>query len=258
MFKLSKLLVVLFSCFIFGYSKIQAHVKYVKIVVVGDKTEGKTAIIERLKNDNFVCEDPTDDFSFYQEGYKDYSLKVYDTPGWKYYFEKVAELLPGTHITLIVVDMTLPCGDTRREYINRIFSKAFAQTRGCNGTIMFVGAKCDQRTNLIVNYTETFNFIKDISREIGSKFIISSAYLGTFDVYSPNGTLERSGRRDLVWETFVEVAPSSHLYDYDKNLSDQQFVGSLERARLEKARDEANERARIARREADAKLCNVA
>ncbi|MDR1364291.1 MAG: hypothetical protein LBJ32_01485 [Oscillospiraceae bacterium] len=249
--EIKRLVVILFGFFMaIGGQFTLAHTRYVKVVIVGDYSEGKTGLYYRIRDDIFTGDDGGQEFLYFQNGFKDLSIKIWDTPGLKNYFNDIAGLLSNSNFVLICIDVVAPFNKARREYFNKIYENSKAKLAD-NGKIVLVGTKGDFSTKFMMDYSENFNMVKNISFVNNSDFFVTSSYKGTFELYDCNGMLIKSGGRELISEYIYEKSQFMPLLEYDKNLHDNKFEGLFKRKNLEEMLEAKSAEARQARYERD-------
>ncbi|BED92428.1 MAG: Ras family protein [Candidatus Paraimprobicoccus trichonymphae] len=173
--KFKKLIVFVFAFFCL-FAQVSA-LRYLKVVIVGNFSDGKTGIWSRMKNENFNAHTGmSDDFRYFQKGLgnTDVNMKVHDTPGMEKYYSEVVDFLQRANYVFIVHDLSTEYYDYSGNYITEIYDDASCEIAP-DGKIVFVGSKSDQRNLSSSKYTQNFGFLRDFLESMDCEFIITSS-----------------------------------------------------------------------------------
>lgn len=133
----------------------------VKITIVGESSVGKTSLSQRIAYDKFTVDtETTIGAAFCQFRHISdniiYSFKLWDTAGQERFNSLVPMYLNGSHIILMVFDITST--DSFEKIKERWFSKVKDMVP--NGKIILIGNKSDLKEKRQVNYYAVDKFIK--------------------------------------------------------------------------------------------------
>ena len=123
--------------------------KRIRIGLVSDGVTGKTCLVERLINNEYICQGPTIGFELYDLNYEYnnelYNLKLFDTNGSQTYRNLILPFLKTCFIILYIFDLT------EDEDINETY---FDIIKNLNNKKIFylIGNKSDERKKHIKKY----------------------------------------------------------------------------------------------------------
>lgn len=171
---------VVFLCLIcMTCCSVFAENKFVKVVLVGDYSSGKTSIWKKMLDESFDSEvQQSESFTFSsitrEDGDDILCITLWDTAGLDKYYDEVVNFTRDANFVFIVHDLYKRCDAEVEVYLSKIYRDVHERI-SLESKVVLVGSKYDLRHKDIVNSSKQAELLKSVAEHIPCPYVYTSA-----------------------------------------------------------------------------------